>query len=105
MAPARRSLFFASSKSARPPALPRSREQAAFDASGRQIAAGKRGAIPADLAGILDRLGYTAEAWLGTMARGGAMLGTALGAPAVRHTFATRTGISWCADSSGLWVP
>ena len=39
------------------------------------------------------------------MARGGAMLGTALGAPAVRHTFATRTGISWCADSSGLWVP
>ena len=76
----------------------------ALDASGRQVAAGKRGSIPAELAGILDRLGFTAEAWLGAMARGGAMLGTALGAPAIRHTFAARTGMSWCADSSGLWV-
>jgi len=76
----------------------------ALDASGRQIVAGKRGHIPDGLAGILDRLGFTAEAWTAAMARGGAMLGAALGAPALRQAFAHRTGTRWCADTSGLWV-
>lgn len=76
----------------------------ALDASGRRIAADKRGVIPDHVVGILERLGFTTEAWLGAMSRGGAMLGTALGAPALRHTFAARAGMSWCADSSKLWV-
>jgi putative transposase len=76
----------------------------ALDVSGRQIAAGKRGSIPVELDGILDRLGFAAERWIDAMARGGAMLGTALGAPDARQAFAARSGTTWCADASRLWV-
>jgi REP element-mobilizing transposase RayT len=42
------------------------------DLTGRAIRAGKRGAIPADLPPVLERLGIASETWIGYMRRTGA---------------------------------
>ncbi len=76
-----------------------------LDATGRLIRAGKRGAIPANLAPILARLDLSVEAWLATMLgwRMFAFSG-ALGRAAVRAAEAGRRGVAWIRNRCPLFA-
>jgi hypothetical protein len=74
------------------------------DETGRIVRTGKRGAIPAHLAPILDRLQLDLDAWLDLMANRGSFRGGAFGALAARAAEALRRGARWIVDiTRGLY--
>lgn len=76
------------------------------DETGRIVRAGKRGAIPTQLAPILDRLELELDldAWLGLMQLGGSIRGGAFGRLAARAAEALRRGTRWVDDiACGLY--
>ena len=76
-----------------------------LDATGRLIKAGKRGAIPPELAPILARLDLSVESWLATML-GWRMFGfsSALGQAATRSAEAARRGLQWIRNRCPLFA-
>jgi hypothetical protein len=68
------------------------------DQTGRIVRSGKRGAIPAHLAPILERLEIDAEAWIDIMMHGGRFLGAAIGSAVARAREAVRRGMRWVID-------
>jgi hypothetical protein len=74
------------------------------DATGRALRAGKRGAIPAELAPILARLDLSVEDWLATLSGWRCMLGGALGHVSSRASEATRRGVAWVRNRCPLFV-
>jgi hypothetical protein len=77
-----------------------------LDATGRSLAAGKRGAIDARLAPILARLDLRVDDWLATML-GWRMLwgGSAIGRHATRAAEAARRGLDWIRNRCPLFGP
>ena len=77
-----------------------------LDATGRLLKAGKRGAIPPELAPILSRLDLSIEAWLATML-GWRMFAfsSALGHAATRAAEAGRRGLCWIRNRCPLFAP
>jgi len=74
------------------------------DETGRIIRSGKRGAIPAHLAPILERLDLDLDAWLDLMRSAGSFLGGAFGRAAARAREAIRRGARWIVDvTRGLY--
>jgi REP element-mobilizing transposase RayT len=74
------------------------------DETGRIVREGKRGAIPAHLAPILDRLQLDLDAWLSLMQHGGAFGFGSFGALASRLAEAARRGAKWIIDTTaGLY--
>ncbi len=65
------------------------------DKSGRMMRSDKRGAIDADLAPILLRIGANPDAWLGTVTRFGSKFRLAAGLAASLRDFADRLGRRW----------
>ena len=66
------------------------------DWTGRQLRADKRGAIPEELAPILDRLGLRIEAWMETVTNFGKWFGDMVGKAAAMKESAARAGVrSW----------
>ncbi len=76
-----------------------------LDATGRLLKAGKRGAIPPELAPILARLDLSVDAWLATML-GWRMFAftSALGHAATRATEASKRGLAWIRNRCPLFV-
>jgi hypothetical protein len=76
-----------------------------LDATGRLLKAGKRGAIPPELAPILARLDLSVDAWLATML-GWRMFAftSALGHAATRATEATKRGLMWIRNRCPLFT-
>jgi hypothetical protein len=70
-----------------------------LDATGRFLKAGKRGAIPAELAPILSRLDLSVDAWLATML-GWRMFAftSALGHAKVCADEAAKRGLQWIVE-------
>ena len=62
-----------------------------------------RGVMSAASLPLLQRLGISPVAWLNSMAKGGSMLGSALGGPEARQRWADSRRQKWAADKSGLW--
>ncbi len=75
------------------------------DQTGRHLAAGKRGAIPTELAPILDRLAIDHDNWFETMKEPKNFLGTAVGTIAQLAAEAKRLGLKWIANKTGLHQP
>ena len=75
------------------------------DQTGRHLAAGKRGAIPPELAPILDRLAIHHDHWFDTMKEPKNFLGTAVGTIAQLAAEAKRLGLQWIANKTGLHQP
>lgn len=74
------------------------------DATGRVVAAGKRGTIPPELAPILERLDLDVTTWLRLMSSGGGFGRGAVGALASRAREALRRGTRWLMDlTAGLY--
>lgn len=74
------------------------------DETGRIVREGKRGAVPAHLAPILDRLRLDLDAWLFLMRSGGNFGGGSFGALASRATEAVRRGARWIVNTTaGLY--
>jgi hypothetical protein len=74
------------------------------DMTGRIVRDDKRGAIPADLVPILDRLRLDLDAWLGLMRSGGHFGLGSFGALASRATEAIRRGARWIINTTaGLY--
>jgi hypothetical protein len=75
-----------------------------LDATGRLLKAGKRGAIPVELAPILARLDLSVDAWLATML-GWRMFAftSALGHAAARANEATKRGLRWIRNHCPLF--
>ena len=75
-----------------------------LDATGRTLAAGKRGAIDARLAPILARLDLEVEDWIATMT-GWRMLwgGSAIGTWAARQAEAARRNLDWIRNRCPLF--
>ena len=73
--------------------------------TGRLLRAGKRGAIPPELAPILARLDLSVEAWLATML-GWRMFAfsSALGHAAIRAAEAGRRGLAWIRNRCPLFA-
>ena len=66
------------------------------DWTGRHLRPDKRGAIPEDLAPILDRLGLRTEAWMETVTNFGKWFGVMVGKAAAMKESAARAGVrSW----------
>lgn len=65
------------------------------DATGRIVRSDKRGAIPADLLPILQRLDIQVDDWIAAMRRGGRFVGAAIGSYAARAAEAARRGVKW----------
>jgi hypothetical protein len=74
------------------------------DVTGRVLKAGKRGAIPPEMAPILARLDLSVEDWIATMTGWRSMLGGALGHVASRAAEATRRGVDWVRNRCPLFV-
>jgi hypothetical protein len=74
------------------------------DATGRLLRAGKRGAIPPELAPILARLDLSVEDWLATLLGWRSMIGGALGHYASRLAEATRRGVAWVRNRCPLFA-
>jgi len=74
------------------------------DATGRALRAGKRGAIPAELAPILARLDLSVDDWMATMTGWRSMLGGALGHAAARTVEAGRRGVDWVRNRCPLFT-
>ena len=66
-----------------------------LDWTGRQIRTGKRGAIPAALLPILDRLRINAEAWVDTIEQFGRKFRRAIGRVSSMAAFAGARGKYW----------
>ena len=66
-----------------------------LDTSGRMIREDKSGAIPAELAPILERLGIRTEMWSELITHYDSMFGKFVGAPQQLVAAAERTGRSW----------
>ncbi len=74
------------------------------DETGRLVRGDKRGAIPANLAPILDRLHINLDAWLSLMRSGGHFGLGSFGALASRAREALRRGAQWIIDTTaGLY--
>jgi len=74
------------------------------DETGRIVRSGKRGAIPAHLAPILDRLNLDLNAWMDLMRNAGSFIGGAFGHLAARAHEAIRRGAKWIVDiTRGLY--
>lgn len=74
------------------------------DETGRIVRSGKRGAIPAHLAPILERLNLDLDAWMNLMRAAGSFLGGAFGHLAARAREAIRRGTKWIVDvTRGLY--
>jgi len=75
-----------------------------LDATGRLLKAGKRGAIPPELAPILARLDLSVDAWLATML-GWRMFAftSALGHAATRAAEASKRGLQWIRNRCPLF--
>ena len=77
---------------------------ALVDETGRIVRTGKRGAVPAHLAPILERLNLDLDAWLDPMRAAGSFLGGAFGRAASRAREALRRGARWIVDiTRGLY--
>ena len=74
------------------------------DASGRIVRAGKKGAIPPELAPILARLDLQVEDWVDFLLSPRQLLGAALGALASRMAEATRRGVDWVRNYCRLFA-
>jgi hypothetical protein len=75
------------------------------DATGRIIHHGKRGAIPATLAPILDRPDLDLDRWLDAVTSAGRFLGSAIGSAAARAREAARRGVAWIVDKARIHRP
>nr|MDA3960553.1 hypothetical protein [Planctomycetota bacterium] len=75
------------------------------DATGRIIRHDKRGAIPAILAPILDRLDLDLDRWLDAVTSAGRFLGSAIGSAAARALEAARRGVAWIVDKARIHRP
>ena len=75
------------------------------DETGRIIKRGKRGAIPAHLAPILERLELDCERWLDAMRTAGSLLGRAIGTARSRAAAAARAGKQWLCDKARIFKP
>ena len=74
------------------------------DETGRIVRSDKRGAIPANLAPILDRLSIDLAAWLSLMRSGGHFSLGSFGALASRAREALRRGAKWIVNTTaGLY--
>jgi len=74
------------------------------DETGRIVRSGKRGAIPAHLAPVLDRLNLDLDAWMDLMRHAGSFCGGAFGHLAARVREALRRGTKWIVDvTRGLY--
>jgi hypothetical protein len=74
------------------------------DETGRIVRGDKRGAIPANLAPILDRLRIDLDAWLALMRSSGHFGGGSFGALASRAREALRRGAKWIVNTTaGLY--
>jgi hypothetical protein len=62
---------------------------------GRQLRAGKRGTIPAQIGPILERLGVIGEGWFETMRQFGRRFKTVAGRRASLVALAVRRGKAW----------
>ena len=71
------------------------------DKSGRMIRSDKRGAIDADLAPILLRIGANPEAWLDTISRFGSKFRLAAGLLSNLRNFADQLGRRWLKGVDG----
>jgi hypothetical protein len=65
------------------------------DRSGRLVRQDKRGAIDADLAPILERIGAKPDAWCDTVSRFGSKFRLAAGMPDNLRKFAAQVGNQW----------
>ena len=74
------------------------------DVSGRIVRAGKKGAIPPELAPILARLDLQVEDWVDFLLSPRQLLGAALGALASRMAEATRRGVDWVRNYCRLFA-
>jgi hypothetical protein len=74
------------------------------DATGRMLVAGKRGAIPAELAPILSRLDVSVSAWLATHQGWRSMHGGAVGPVGSRVAEAARRGTQWVRNRCPLFA-
>ena len=74
------------------------------DTTGRVLIGGKRGAIPAELAPILQRLDIDLDNWLNCMFGYRQFLGAAVGRWASRATEAGRRGLRWLQNRCGLFA-
>ena len=75
-----------------------------MDETGRIVRGDKRGAIPANLAPILDRLRINLDAWVSLMRSGGHFRLGSFGALASRAREALRRGAQWIIDTTaGLY--
>jgi len=72
------------------------------DQTGRLLRGDKRGHIPAHLAPILERLHIDVATWLDAMRSRGRFLGFAVGAVIHLVSEATRRGLKWAIDTSGI---
>jgi len=68
---------------------------ALLDWTGRQVRHDKRGAIPRDLAPILERLQIAPDHWVATVCRFGQLFRTAAGGLCAMRSEAERTGRRW----------
>ena len=66
-----------------------------LDWTGRQVRSDKRGAIPAELRPILERLQINADAWVDTIERFGRTFRRAIGRASSMAAFAASRGKSW----------
>jgi len=74
------------------------------DLSGRILRAGKRGAIPAELAPILARLDLDVEAWVAVLFGWRSFIGRAVGGLVSRSTQAGLLGLAWIKNRCPLFV-
>jgi len=66
-----------------------------LDWTGRAVRADKRGAVPADLRPILERLQVNADAWVDTVDRFGRMFRRAVGRVSSLAALAAHRGKCW----------
>jgi len=78
---------------------------ALVDATGRALRGDKRGAIPAELPGLLARLDLDAESWLASVARPRGLRGSALGRLGALGVEAARRGMEWVQVRCPLFGP
>jgi hypothetical protein len=75
------------------------------EVTGRRVRADKRGAVDAELPGILSRLNCDADAWLQTVAKPQGLRGAALGGMTALAMEARRRGLAWLQRRSVLFAP
>ena len=71
-----------------------------LDWTGRQLRAASQGAIPTQLAPILERLGIVGDGWIETVRQFGRRFKTAVGRPDALAALAARRGKAWLQGSN-----